>query len=521
VASESGADLRDGLSTVTRGTLFVIVSTVCLVGFNFLSRVLLVRSISNAQWGTFSFELALAGLLSAVGTLGLPSAVARSLPYAATDAERRTIVRTALWVSAVSAGIVAAVLWGIAGRVALFLGNPAVTIGLEFFSIAIATSIVSTLLASIFQGYADVTPNALFVQVLNPGLFVAFLGVSWVLPAVGLTYRSALAAYALANGLTLVAVTLYSLRHLAHHLPTGALAPEARDRLLLFAAPLFVAGAMVSLAGFGDTLVLEFYHHAEVGTYTASLTLARLLQIGINAASYIFLPVATRFLRRENSRAVGLTYATVTKWMALLSMPLFFLFFLLPQQSLDFVYKASYSEVVLPLQLTVVGAFAATVLGPASTTQIAYGRVRLLAYNSIAAGVADVAIAFLLVPKYGYVGAATAWGTANALYAGLCLAELAALDRIHPFRRHFVLPLAVSLLPLSLLILPFRSQIPVWSLPPLGLAIAGIFVVAVLATGSLDEGDRLLLGAVEHLIGRPLPIVRRLGRWYRRRNDAP
>jgi O-antigen/teichoic acid export membrane protein len=521
LAEHDAFELRDGLSTVTRGTLFVIVSTLCLVVFNFLSRVLVVRSISPSEWSAFSLGLALAGILSSVGTLGLPSAVARSLPYSNSDAERRTVVRSAISATFVAAIALSALLWVLASHLAQLLGSPQLTLGLEYFSIAIGSSIGATLIASIFQGYSDVTPNALFVQILNPGLFLAFLVIAILLPAEAVTYSGALLAYALANVFTLAALVVYLARRLPRHLPPGPLAPEAQGRLFRFAAPLFVAGAMFSLAGFGDTLVLGFYHHAEVGTYTASLTLARLLQIGINAASYIFLPVAARFLRRQNFPAIRVTYGTVTKWMALLSLPLFLLFFLLPQRSLGFVYGPTYDRVVIPLQFAVGGAFVATLLGPGATTQVAYGRVRMLAYNSIAAGAADVTIAFALVPTYGYVGAAVAWGAANVLYAGLCLLELATLDGIHPFRRHFVLPLAISAIPLTLVLLPFRTRIPEWALPPVGLAIAGAFVLAVIVTGSLDDGDRLLLGAVEGLIGRPLPFVHRLSRWYRRRDGPP
>ncbi|MGB6500974.1 MAG: flippase [Thermoplasmata archaeon] len=521
MAAESGADIREGLSTVTRGTIVVITSTLLLVFFNFLSRVILVRGISPDDWSAFSLGLALAGILSSVGTLGLPSAVARSLPYSTSDAERRTVVRAALWATVGSAAVLAVVLGGLAPTLASLVGEPALALGLELFAISIGASIVSTLLASIFQGYADVTPNALFVQILSPALFLAFLLASFALPARHLTYPAALVAYALANAVTLGAVALYTVRRLPRWLPPGPRAPEASARLFRFAAPLFVAGAMVSLAGFGDTVVLGVFHHSEVGTYTASLTLARLLQIGISAASYIFLPVATRFLRRGNPRAVQLTYATVTKWMALLSMPLFFLFFLLARQSLAFVYGGTYSVIVLPLEITVAAAFTATLLGPGATTQIALGRARLLAYNSVAAGLSDVAIALWLVPTYGYVGAAIAWGTSNVLYAGLCLGELAVLDTIHPFRRSFVMPLTASLLPLALLVLPFRTGVPVWTLPLIGLGVAGAFVVAVLATGSLDEGDGLLLGAVESMIRRPIGILHRLGRWSHRRSRTP
>ena len=509
-------ELHEGLTTVTRGTVLVIVSTLCLVLFNFLSRVLLVDNPSS-DWNSFSYVLALAGMVSAVGTLGLPNAVARGLPYAPTDAERRTIVRSSIAITLGAAAAIAAGLWLAGPYFARSLHVDHLAIGLEFFGVATAASIVAGLLAAIFQGYADVVPNALFVQVLNPGLFLTFLGVAVLLPSSGLTYTTALLAYVLASGVTLVALVGYTLWKLPRHLPSGPGAPGAEGRLFRFAAPLFVAGAFLSVSGYGDTFVLGLYSPLAVGNYTASLILARLIAIGINAAAFIFLPVATGFLRRDNRPAIRLTYATVTKWMILLSMPLFLLFVFLPVRSLEFVYAGHYPPVVLPLQITVAGAFGATVLGPGATAQIAFGRVRLLAINSAVVGVADVAIALLLVPTHGAVGAAVAWGVSTLLYAALCLTELAVLDGVHPFGRDFILPLGLTAVPFATLLFALNERVPEWSLPPLGLLAAGLFVVCVVLTRSVDEGERLLLGAVERILGRKVPFVRRLGRWSRSR----
>ncbi|HTW56296.1 MAG TPA: polysaccharide biosynthesis C-terminal domain-containing protein [Thermoplasmata archaeon] len=509
-------ELHDGLTTVTRGTILVIVSTLCLVLFNFLSRVLLVDNPAS-DWNSFSYVLALTGMVSAVGTLGLPNAVARGLPYAPTDAERRTIVRSSLAITVGAAAVIAVGLWAAGPFFARSLHVAHLAIGLEFFGVATAASIVAGLLAAVFQGYADVVPNALFVQVLNPGLFLAFLGVAILWPSVGLTYSTALLAYVLASVVTLAALVGYALRQLPRRLPSGPGAPGAEGRLLRFAAPLFVAGAFLSVSGYGDTFILGLYAPLAVGNYTASLILARLIAIGINAAAFIFLPVATGFLRRENPRAIQLTYATVTKWLILLSMPLFLLFVFLPARSLQFVYAGHYPPVVLPLQITVAGAFGATVLGPGATAQIAFGRVRLLAINSAAAGIADVTIALALVPSHGAVGAAIAWSSSTLLYAALCLIELALLDRVHPFGRDFLLPLGLTAVPCAAVLLLLRDRVPEWTLPPIGLAAAGLFVVWVIATRSVDEGERLLLGAVERILGRKVPFVRRLGRWSRAR----
>ncbi len=514
-------DVRHGLATVTRGTVYLLLATLLYVGFNFVARVLVVRTVSTADWSAFSFALTLAALVAGFGTLGLPSAVGRSLPYVATDAERRAIVRTTLWVGG-AAGIAASgAVFVAAGPIGSALGSPGITLALQFFPIPVGSAIVSSLLAAIFQGYEDVAPNALFVQTINPGLFLGFLAGLAVAPSLGLGFRNVLLAYAVANAIALGLIVAYTARHLPRRLPAGPVAPRASRELLRFAAPLLVVGAMSTVVGWGDTLVLGVYHATEVGTYAASLTLARLLQIGLGAASYIFLPVAARFVQRREPGSVTTTFTTVTKWMALFSLPPFLVFVIVPSASLGFVYGANYTAIVLPLQVVVVGALLTTLLGPAPTAQIAFGEGRLLAVNAVVAGLTDVGVAVALVPVYGYTGAAVAWASANVVYSALSLGELTYLHRVHPFRRSFVLPVVATAALTGGGLLLVRSSVTEWMLPGIALAIAAAFVGIVLATGSIDEGDRLLLDAIEELVGRPLPWLRRIGRLGVRRRADP
>lgn len=516
MAEGGGRGVRDGLSTVTFGTLALVVATLCLILFNFLARILIVRSISVEQYNAFALGFALAQVLIAVGAFGIPTAVARNLPYATSDAERRAVVRTSLWAGGIAAVSAGAALTALAPTIAHDLAAPDLALGLAFFGVAVACLIVANLLASIFQGFADVLPNALFVQVLNPALFLVFLSVALVVPPGRISYLDALLGYVVANLVTLAALVVYSTRRLPRLLPHGPVDAHGRSRLLAILAPLAVLGAMTSVAGSGDTLVLGADHYAQVGLYSVSLTLARLVQVGIGAASYIFLPVASRLLSRKDTRAVGLTYATVTKWLTTFSLPLFVVFFFLPSRSLEFVYGPSYDSVVLPLQVVVLGAFAGTLLGPGVMTQVAVGANRLVAVNATVAGAADVVLALALVPAYGASGAAAAWSIANVLFAGLCVSELAVLEGLHPFRRDFLAPLAAVLVPVGLVLSVVRPTLPLLALPPLALGIAGLFVIAVIVTRSVGEGDRLLLEAVEAWSGRRVPGARWVGRWLRR-----
>ncbi len=513
VGVDTTAEVREGLSTVTRGTLFLLVAILLLVGFQFASRVIVTRSISKGDWSAFTFALTLIGVLASLGTLGFPNAIARQIPYASSDAERRTIVRATLLIGCAAAVGASVLLFLFAPMIGSALASLAITKALQLFSVALGTTILSSLIVSIFQGYEDVTPNAVFVQIVSPALFVAFLLVAVVIPPTGISYLEALVAYVLANVVSFAMILIYTWRRLSRRLPPGPRAPEALGRLLRFAAPLFVVGVMTSITGSGDTLILGIYHESEIGTYSNSLTLARLIQIGISAASFIFLPVASKFLRQDDSDSIRITYATVTKWMILVSLPLFVLFVFLPGASLGFVYGSSYSAVVLPLQIAVTGAFITTLLGPSTTAQVVYGQTRLLAYNAVIAGAFDLALSFALIPSYGYVGAAVAWSTANVAFYVLSLGELILLSDVHPFRRHFLIPLVATAVPVAILLAIARIPLSGLVLVPVGLSIAVLFVVLVLVTRSIDDGDRLLLDAIERLVGRPLPWLRRLGRF--------
>jgi O-antigen/teichoic acid export membrane protein len=389
------------------------------------------------------------------------------------------------------------------------LGSSQLGDGLVLFSVAVASLIVGNLIAAIFQGFANVTPNALFLQVVNPGLFLGFLGVALVVPPRRVTFVETLDAYALSAAVTLAAMVLYTVRRLPRGLARGEADPRTRAKLFQLAAPLFVTGVMVAVAGYGDTLVLGAFHYAQVGTYTASLTFARLVQVGISAASYIFLPVASAFLARGDRRAVRLTYVTVTKWLTVVSLPLFVVFVFLPSSSLRFVYGPNYASIILPLQVVVTGAFLYTILGPASMAQVAAGQARLVAINSIVAGAADVVVALALVPAYGAVGAAVAWSTANVLYVSLCLGELYVSEGYHPFRRDFVVPLLATGVPSCAVLAVLHPHLPLVALPAVVVGLALAFALIVAATRSVDEGDRLLLEAVERLLRRRVPLVRR------------
>ncbi|HEV8050011.1 MAG TPA: polysaccharide biosynthesis C-terminal domain-containing protein, partial [Thermoplasmata archaeon] len=334
-------------------------------------------------------------------------------------------------------------------------------------------------------------------------------------------FPETLAAYVIANVLMIGGLALYARRRLPTRLPPGPAAPGEARRLYLFAIPLFVVSVASFVTGNADLLLLGVFHYSGVGSYSATLTLARLLQIGTGSLAYIFLPVAARFVREKDIEGVRMTYATATKWVALTSLPLFLLFFFFPSAALGFVYGGRYTGTTVPLQILVTGSMLATLVGPAAAAQVSFGQTRLLVYNAVVSALVDVALAAALIPTYGATGAAIAWATANALNPILSIVEIAFLEGVHPFRPHYVVPVLLTGVPLAALFVLVPLAVSGLWLPVLGLGIAGAFIAIVILTGSVDHGDGLALEVVERTLGRRLTLVRRIGGWRARAEPEP
>ncbi len=72
--AEESAGARDGLHSVTRGTLVLLLGTLGYVGANFLARVLLVRNLTEGQFSEFYLALTLSGWMVGSSALAAPHA---------------------------------------------------------------------------------------------------------------------------------------------------------------------------------------------------------------------------------------------------------------------------------------------------------------------------------------------------------------------------------------------------------------------------------------------------------------
>lgn len=529
--AESAAESEPhSLESLGRGSILSLAGQLALVASTFGSRVFLVRYI-QPLYGDIAVGLSLLSIITNIAGLGLGNAVARQLAHTRDLKVRWTLVYRSLSIGVPAAVLSAAVLILFAPDLGVWFHNSALPQVMDFLAVYMAITLISSLICAFFQGNEDALPNTLFNQIINPALLV--IGLVVLLPR-SHSLLAAMEAYVLSASITLVGLVVYTLskRGYPWRRAVAILPPKADEGaaatwkgLLVFALPLAVIGVAAAADTTAGTLVLGVLDPINLaGAFYSVLPLANLVGLAITAVAFIMLPVSSRLHREGDLKELASSYATLTKWVVLASLPFFLVFFFLPSASLTFVYGSGflsapgYADTPLLLQITVLGGILTTLAGPASSVLIGLGRLHQLLIYTAASAVADLVISLALIPSLGPVGAAVAYTCATVLLPVLCVADIYLQAKIHPFVPALLKPTVTVLVPASALLLlltgPFHWHPGALELVGLFFFFVIAYVGAVLATGALEWEDAHLLGVVEEFLGFPLTFVRRLGRRF-------
>jgi O-antigen/teichoic acid export membrane protein len=500
----------EALHSIGRGTSILVIGTVLLFLLSFIGRVYTARYLSLAGFGAFNLGLALTGLLSLVALLGLHQATARVLANDPDPAVRRRVIRRVSALTAVAAVVASSIVYFLADPLGDLFGGGSLTQVFQLLSVTVGFSLGCTLLASIFQGFEDAAPNAWFNQVVQPAGFVVFVFLffhfHWRL-------NGALWAWSISNAFAFAALLVYTLRRLPKYLPMGGpVASRVPHGMMTLSLSLWGVTTLSYVTAYADTLILgAFRPQAIVGVYSAALTLGRLLLAANGALTYIYLPVTARLQSNRDYESIRSTFVTSTRWILLVTVPLFLLFAALPTDSLTAVYGSAYTTGSLALVIVTTGSLISVAVGPVNACLAGLGMTRWLLLTAILSAGTNTALSFGLIPFYGLNGASIAWTVARVVYPVSGLAGLYVAHKIHPFSRPLLVPLFVTVgvgLPLFWFIGYLGA--PVWIVFPLyGVGVL-LFLGATFATRSVERGDLVLCRFIEKGLGRRLPILERL-----------
>jgi O-antigen/teichoic acid export membrane protein len=502
------ASAAEATRSQLRGSTLLLAGRMISLAVNFVVQVLIVRYLTQTDYGAFAYALAFTNLAQTFVTFGLDRAITRFVPIYEERGDFGRLFGTLLLAAGtfVSLGLGAVlVVIGLQDWLAGTIIEEPAAISLIVILIFLAPiQALDDLLIGLFAVFANA--RAIFVRrhVLGPlsrllvvGLLVLteqrveFLAVGYVL--------SGLLILALYGGLL---VRFLRQRGLVERFERSEVRIPARE-VLGFTLPLLSSDLLYVLMTTTDAILLGYFHSAtDVGALRVILPAAALNQVIFSSFSLLFTPAAARLFARDDQPGINQLYWRTAAWMAVFTFPVFLLTFSLAEPMTVLLFEERYRDSAVFLAILSLGMYFNVALGFNGLTLKVMGRIRYVVILNLAAAVANVALNFALIPPLGALGAAIATGVTLIVHnvfkqAGLALAGVRVFDARYGRVYGGIAVAAAAMLAIQLV-----------ARPPL----PAVLALAVAASGGLVALNRDLLDLTDTFpeLAR-VPVLRRLG----------
>lgn len=498
-AGEGVEEHRRNVLSIARGGGFLAGGSFFDFASRFVIGLLLARLLGAGDYGLYQLATSAAALFAGVSSLGLDDAMVR---YVAILAGRKD--RAGVW-GTIQVGIGIAVPVAILMGAGLYLAAPAVAEGLfdepdltpvlHLMAVVVPFLTLSNVLLGVTRGFGRMDHAAFGENVVQSFVRMVLL---LALALVGLDVYLAAVVFGVGDLASTVAFVVlinrgFPLRPSAH--------PESRRDLkgvFGFAFPLWLSG-----------LLNQFRRNIQVfflGSLASSVSVgvfaivAQVNMVGHAVYRAIIVAVKPLLARlHDQGERAGLNgiYTTTTRWLLMANMPFFLGMVLYPASILaifgeDFEAGASALAVMALAELVNAGT------GICGSLIDMTGHTRVKVANSVLMLAVLIVSNALLIPRWGVLGAATAYLASITVVNLARMLEMWILERVAPSWGAYQKPLAAGVLALGFG-MGVKQLLPVGSalLPALA---QGTVVVAVyaglVAVFGVDDDDRVVIDRV-------------------------
>lgn len=493
LASSRSADRNIALAA--KGGAVVFVGQIIDLVLQSLFGIIVARFLGANQFGLYRLGFSFVSLQSGFALLGLQAGVVRFIPIAKLQKDEGR-----LW-GIVQIGLIGPGAIGLTLGLLLFLfarpvanqvfHDPALTPVLRLFSWYIPLNVLLIMTSSIAQGFKKVQYN---VYARNISSRLVKLVLASVLLAVGLGVISVVVTQLVASIIGLILLFYFLHTTFPLNRPLQVAKRDIRD-LMHFSLPIYIAALLRDLGGSFETLVLGFFGMTTgVGIFAAAGSLSSISNIFYRSLGIIGSPLFAELHSRKEYDQLKRVYQSVTRWAVTFNLP-FFLTILFFGEPLLSVFGKEFKAGAVPLVILAVGSLLNAATGQCGPLINMIGRSKVSTINSIAYLVVTIVIDFLLIPRWGVVGAAVASALTLILINLLRTMEVYAFLRLWPFDWSLIKPLGASIIAAAAGYTV--SHVPMQTYLILQIAL-GIFVVwgtyaLLIILFKLSPEDRLIL----------------------------
>jgi O-antigen/teichoic acid export membrane protein len=196
----------------------------------------------------------------------------------------------------------------------------------------------------------------------------------------------------------------------------------------------------------------------EAAVYTAATRFLVLGQFAGTAIARSSQPRLTELFTVHDRHGTNVVYQATTAWLILLTFPIYLLVLVYGSQALA-VFGHSYRAGYPVMVVLCIAMLAGAVTGQVDIVLITSGKSTWSMLNGLLVLITNVGLDLWLIPRYGILGAAIAWGTAITVSNVVPLIQLAVVFRLQPISRGVVIATVLTVASFFIVSLVIRAAL--------------------------------------------------------------
>ena len=394
------------ISEILRGSFWSFTLKVLAMIFGYVSTFFISNYFGARVVGLYNLSLSITNIITLVASLGFPMAILRFVGEYKEDRALIYILKRMLILSFVISLILILTffLFGNFVSVKLF-HDPELKKFLYVIFLTTPFAIIFTILVEFIRGLrlikiSESLRNSVSIFNLFFILLLIFIfKVGDLTPAI---------AKSLVNVLVFLVALFYVFKKIIPNIPLNSNTSVSYKKILKVSLPMFMTGSMFLVMGIADKLMLGFFRNSrEVGIYSVAFKLATLNSMILIAINTIVGPKFSELYWSGRLDELKNVAHFSAKLIFYTSLPILIVYFLFSRQILS-IFGKEFVKGSMTLIILSIGQFINAASGSVGYFLNMTGYQNIFRNIIFIAGLVNILLNFLLIPKFKYNGAAIA-----------------------------------------------------------------------------------------------------------------
>lgn len=438
------SNFEQNINVVAKGGGITFVGKLFLNVLRFATALLLARILGADQLGLYSLSLSALNIAMGLALFGLDAAIIRFIAVMAGRKDEDGVwgaIQIGMGISFILSALLGTLLYAFSFVIAerVFHDQRLAPL-LQLASVFVPLMVVNDQLFNALRGFKKFNESVIAQYVYQPITRLIMIG---LLVIIGLNAQYAVAAYGLSTVTASIVMFIWLNRRFSLKRAIKV-DPKLLKEMLVFAVPVWLSSLMVKFQGNIQTLFIGTMNTiAGVGIFSVANQITLVsgeFSSSINTTSK---PVIAELHDRNDIKQMEHIYQLANKWVVMVQIPIFLLMVIFPKPILS-VFGEGYADGATALIILAVANFIKVSTGMGGIIIDMAGYTKMKLFNSVVRLALYIVLDYLLIPRWGLIGASVAVLVGEGSVNLLRLLQVYLIFRILPFNLSFMKPMIAT-----------------------------------------------------------------------------